>query len=196
MPLHRWMARLATFAVALGAALPVCAAEHAEEAHEYSIRGDLPFWTLVTFVGFLFVLKLLGWDALVGSLKQREEREAQLLADADASYQSAQNTLRTHQGRMEAVDEEIRELIAEAHRDAERTRTAILAAAEGEAETLRWRTATAIERTRDQALDEIFETLAQRVTESVEQRVTAGLSAADHDRLVEESLGQFAATST
>lgn len=185
----RRLAWLSAFVAGSSAAV-VRAAEAGHE--EYQFRSDLAFWSLVTFLLFVWVIRKLGWGSFVDGLTAREQREASLVARAEQTNRDAQELLREHKGRMEAIDEEVRELIAEAHRDAEYTRGDILAIASQEADTLRQRALTEIQRTRDQALDEIFSTLTARVASATEQRLAARLTPGDQNRLIEEALSQFA----
>lgn len=167
----------------------------AEEAHGYSFRGDLAFWSLVTFIGFVLVIKKLGWDGFVEGLNGRERNENEAIALAEEKNRQAQNELIDRKGQLEAIGETTREFIEEAHRDAERTKTDIVAAATSEAETLKKRALREIERTRDQTLKELFDTMALRVVEKTEQRLSENLTSEDQQRLMDESLAEFTASS-
>ena len=168
------------------------AAEEGGEGHG-GIGGDLAFWSLVTFVGFVWVIRKLGWKGFVDGLNDRERLENEAIADAEGKNRDAQQHLSDRKGELEAIDETTREFIEEAHRDADRTRTDIVAAATTEAETLKRRALREIERTRDQSLKELFDTMAQRVVERTEQRLQETLTDADQERLMDESLAQFTA---
>jgi F-type H+-transporting ATPase subunit b len=162
------------------------------EAHGYGgLSSDLPFWGIVAFVGFALAIKFLGWDALTSNMQTREDHERRLIADAEQTRSQADEVRREHRGRLEAVDEEIREVIDEAHRDADSTRQDILEVARHEAEVYRQRAVTEISRARDQALDGIFNTLTDRVTDSTQQRLATRLTATDQNRLIDEALASL-----
>jgi F-type H+-transporting ATPase subunit b len=97
--------------------------------------------------------------------------------------------LAAHAEKLDKVQDEIRELLAEARRDAEHTKTEIMAAAQKEAEATRHRAVQEIERARDQALDDLFAHMAKCVEEATERVVGRSLTGADHERLITEALG-------
>ena len=181
----RIIATLAAFSAAGGVA---CAAEEGAYA---GIAGDLVFWSIVTFVVFILAIRKLGWGSFVGNMTSREHTIVGLIADAERTQREAEQVLREHRGRLEAIDETTRELLAEARRDAQYTRELILTEARAEAETLRHRALREISRARDQALDEIFDTLTDRVTETTQQRLVTRLTATDQNRLIDEALASL-----
>jgi F-type H+-transporting ATPase subunit b len=172
-----------------GLALPdVCpAAGHGE----YSLRTDLAFWGIIYFVLFLLVFRKLIWDWWLRSMQEREQTEAERIAAAEREGRQAAELLSDRLGRMEAVDSEVRELLDEARRDAEHTRSHILETAEEEAEAARRRAIRDVERTRDQTLKEIFDDLTNRTIERTREALSARLSDADQQRLIRESLARF-----
>jgi F-type H+-transporting ATPase subunit b len=165
----------------------------AEEAHAEGIWYDLPFWGLVTFFGFLWVLKKLGWQPLVSGMAERERKEKEAILLAEDKNRRAQQDLIERKGQLEAIDETTREFIQEAHRDAERTRSDIVASAGSEAEALKRRALREIGRTGDQSLKGLFDAMAIRVIERTEQRLVQTLTAQDQQRLMDESLAEFTA---
>lgn len=176
-------------ALVSGLAPSICAA--AEAGHEVPLSEDLPFWGLLTFVGFILVLKKLGWKPFIDGLAERERKENEEIALAEDKNRKAQQELIERKGQLEAIDETTREFIEEAHRDAERTRSDIVASARSEAETLKRRALREIERTRDQSLKGLFDAMAIRVIERTEQRLSESLTAQEQERLMDESLAEF-----
>ncbi len=158
------------------------------------IREDLSLWGLVAFVlFFLTCLKLLGSWA-VQSLAEREQTEIAHIAEAEQKNQAAQQSLSERQGQMEAISEEIDETLAEARRDADYTRSDITKAANREADTLRNRAKSEINRASRQALNDLFSTMAARVVEQTESNMKDRLNASEHNRLIDEALGHFSKT--
>jgi F0F1-type ATP synthase membrane subunit b/b' len=169
------------------------AAEEGEQG--YVFFGDLAFWSLVTFVGFVWAIRKLGWQSFVDGLTERERKENEAIELAENKNHLAQQQLIDRKGQLEAIDETTREFIDEAHRDAERTRADIAASARSESETLKKRALREIERTRDQSLKGLFDLMAMRVIERTEERLSSTLTAADQERLMDESLTEFTAGS-
>lgn len=202
-PMMRWrvipaMLLLVCVAALTGGSSVVAAdAEHAAgEGAEPSlfsqVAEDLALWGLVAFALFLFTgYKLLGgWASR--SLSERERIENALIADAEQKNRRAQEMLREHKGRMEAINEEINERLAEAQRDAEYTRGEIISIGRRESDILRNRAIAEINRTRNQALNDLFSTMASRVIERAETNMKGRLSDDEHNRLIDEALNHFA----
>ncbi len=163
----------------------------AAEAHDYSLSSDLPFWAIVAFIGFVVAIKFLGWDSLTSGMRAREENENRLIAEAEGLRRQAAEQLTTQRGVMEALDEEIREVHAEAERDAQHTRSDIRSVAEREAETARERARVEIRRVKDQSLNDVFEQVANRVVQLTEERLRGRLTPTDQDQLIDAALNEF-----
>lgn len=169
------------------------AASHGE-GHAYSgLTSDLPFWGVIAFVGFIFAIRKLGWGAFTSGLQGREAEELRLIAEAEDLRRQAAEQLHVQRGQMEALDEEIRAVLAEADRDADHTRRDIRAAADREAATARARVELEISRVKDQTLSELFENFTQRVIDATQDRLRGRLDAAAQDTLIDAALAEFAA---
>jgi F-type H+-transporting ATPase subunit b len=143
-------------------------------------------------VVFLVVLKKFAWCPLIEGLDKRESGVLDNIAAAEASRLKAEKMLAEHAARLDKVQDEVREIVAEARRDAEYTKNDIIATAQKEAEATRQRAVQDIERARDQAMDELFAHMTRTVSEATEQVLGRALTGADNDRLIEEALSGFA----
>jgi len=152
---------------------------------------DLALWSLIVFCILVVVLKKFAWGPLSEALDQRESKIRQDIADADASRRKAEKLLAEHQQKVEAAQDEIQEMMAEARRDAETTRQQILDAANNDAEAARQRALSDIDRARDVALKDIFDSMSQNVADATEHVLGRALSEGDHERLIEEALSQL-----
>lgn len=179
----------ATVLLAVMATADVCAA--ADPHGEYSLRTDLSFWGIVYFLLFLLLFKKLLWGWWLRSMNEREQTEAERIAAAERESRLAAELLSERLGRMEAVGEDIREILDEGRRDAEYTRGHILDSARAEAEAAKRRAIRDIERVRDQSLKEIFDFLTTRTIERTREVLATRLNEADQQRLVRESLTKF-----
>lgn len=185
---------------------PLCAAEAA--SHEKSGEGgehksgvpldwqrDLALWSLIVFIVFATVLWKFAWGPLSKALDDREAKIAGDIADAENARKKAEAMLAEHQRKLEAVQDEVREIIAEARRDAEHTKNEIVETARKEAEAAKTRSVAEIERARDAALKELFDTMSTQVAEATEHVLGRSLSGEDQDRLIQEALSQFSQSS-
>jgi F0F1-type ATP synthase membrane subunit b/b' len=185
---------LAAAATAVPAVCLAAAAGHGADAGEHApagIRDNLPFWGLVAFLGFLYAIRKLGWNALVTGMREREENELRLIGEAEQLRQQALEQLRHSQGLMEAVDEHVREALAEAGRDADHTRNDIRAVAQREAQLVRQRAEAEIERVRSQSLSDIFEATVDRIVREAEARIRTRLSPVVQQKLIDTAVAEF-----
>jgi F-type H+-transporting ATPase subunit b len=164
---------------------------HAAPGAPMDFVGDLAIWSLVTFVVYLVVLKKAAWGPLIQGLDQRESKIKQQIADAEAARLKAEQMLAEHAKKLEKVQDEVKEILAEARRDAEHTKTEIIATANKEAEATRRRALEDIEHARDVAMKELFDFVSANVIGATEHVLGRALSNDDQNRLVQEALSQM-----
>ena len=181
--------------LASDAALPhggaASTAEHHPTGLPMSFTKDLALFSLVTFVVYLAVLRVGAWGPLRAGLTERERRIRQDIADAEANRHKSEAMVKEHEARLAKVQDEVREILAEARRDAEHARLEIAATAQKEAEATKQRAIAEIVRSKDQALAELFDFVSNNVLKATEQVIGRSLTGTDHERLVKESLSQL-----
>ena len=168
---------------------------HAEEAHDASLpmnwKTDLALFSLVTFVVYVAVLRVGAWGPLQAGLNERERGVKQNIADAEANRTKSEAMLKEHELKLAKVQDEVREILAEARRDAEHTKQDIVSTAQREADATKLRAIAEIERSRDQALTELFDFVSNNVVNATEQVIGRSLTGSDHERLVTDALAQL-----
>lgn len=173
--------------------------EPGESSGEHHEAGGLPMnfmqdlapFSLVTFVVYVAVLRVAAWGPLRDGLNERERRIRQDIADAEANRLKSEAMVKGHEVRMAKVQDEVREILAEARRDADHLRQEIVTTAQKEAESTKNRAIAEIERSRDAALSELFDFVSNNVMTATEKVVGRSLNASDHDRLVKDSLAEL-----
>jgi F-type H+-transporting ATPase subunit b len=164
------------------------------EKHEEGIppwQTDLALWSLVVFVLFVFVLKKYAWGPLIAGLNKREQQVRQDLADAETARKKAEQMLADHERKLAGVQDEVREIIAEARRDADHTKQDIIATAQKEADASKNRAISEINRAKEAALKELFDTMAAQVADATEYVLGRSVTDQDQNRLINEALSQF-----
>ena len=158
-------------------------------------QGDLALWSLVTFVLFIIVLRKFAWTPIVEGLDKREGKIRQDIADAESARIKAEQMLAEHQQKLDTVQDEVKEILAEARRDAEQARQNIAETAKAEADATKQRAIVDIERARDQALNELFDAMAGQVATATEYVLGHGLKPDDQDQLIQHALAQIGSES-
>ena len=103
--------------------------------------------------------------------------------------------LAEHQQKLETVQDEVKEILAEARRDAGKARQNIAETAKAEADATKQRAIVDIERARDQALNELFDVMAGQVATATEYVLGEGLKPGDQDKLIQQALAQIGSES-
>ena len=178
---------------------PVFASDEAHKAEAgdhpkgapLDFKRDLAIWTLITFGVYVLVLKKAAWQPLIAGLDQREGKVKQSIADAEAARVKAEQMLAEHAKKLDRVQDEVKEILAEARRDAEHTKQEIIAAANKEAEASRKRAIHDIEQARDVAMKDLFDFVSSNVIGATEHVLGRALSNDDQTRLVQEALTQI-----
>lgn len=155
------------------------------------LRTDLAFWGVLTFIVFLWVCKKMLWRWWYRSMTDREQQERRTIEKAERENRQARQLLEEHRTRMENLEKEIDQKLAEARERAEQARQNILNEAHREAEAAKERALAEIERSKEQALKELFDAMANQVATATEDLIGQNLKADDQDRLVEETLEQL-----
>lgn len=168
-------------------------AAHDEHAGDHSgpplgVKRDLALWSLVVFIGFLFVLKKAAWKPMIEGLDKREAGIRNAIAQAEENQRKSQALLAEYEQKLKAAEEKVQAMVAEAKRDAERTSQDILASAQREVAALKDRARDEINQAKDTALAEVFSSVHSQVVRATEHVLGRAMSDADQDRLVGEAL--------
>lgn len=180
---------------------PAGAAGHAAGDHKHvhigaegantnplELRADTAVYTLVIFIVLAMTLAGTAWKPVVSGL---DKRESALHADVLAAKQArdeSERLLAEHSRRLDKVQEEVREIVAEARRDADHLKDEILAKANKDAELAKQRAVNDINQARDTALNQLFDHMADAVAAAAQTVVGRSLTGADQERLIRESL--------
>jgi F-type H+-transporting ATPase subunit b len=171
------------------------AREAGEELHEEGVpikfKQDLALWSAITFLIFLYLLGRFAWKPLVAALDAREGQIRGDISAAESARLKAEQMLAEHSKRMAQVQDEVREALAQARRDADSLKQEIVTQAHKEAQAARDRAVADISRARDSALKDLFDVMAGEVARATRHVLGRSVNAADQDRLIDEALAQF-----
>lgn len=112
-------------------------------------------FTIVSFLVVLFVLGKFGWPKIVQTLEEREKSIRNAIDSAEAAKQSAEKLKAEYEAQMQAVQERVREIIAQAQVQGTQTRESILKEAESEAKKLMEKTKQQLEAEKEKLVQEL-----------------------------------------
>lgn len=154
-------------------------------------RTDLAIFSFIVFMLLMTLLGTFAWKPITQALDEREAKVRGQLAETEANQAKAAQLLQEHTAKLEAAQEEVREIIAEARRDAEHTKDTIISEARAEAEALKDRAIDDIQRATDAALTELFSHMSANVAEATEHVLGRAITGDDQGRLIDEALAQI-----
>jgi F-type H+-transporting ATPase subunit b len=170
--------------------------DHAEEKQPNILepQPSLAIWTVVVFLGLLFVLGKFAWKPLLEALHQREEHLEHVLLDTERARNESEQLLERHRKQLEEAADQVRAMIEEARRDARASADEIVRKAQDEAEASRHRAERDIASARDQALGEIWSKTADLAVSVAGKVLAKNLDEDDRRRLVETALSELPAS--
>lgn len=105
----------------------------------------LMFWTVLTFLAMVFLLKQFAWGPLLHAVEERERRLKEDREAAEKARADAQKIQADLEARLASLDAKSREVLAEAQKEAEALRARHSAEAKEEAERLMEKTRASLE---------------------------------------------------
>jgi F-type H+-transporting ATPase subunit b len=184
------MMKRALFMLAgLAMAVPALAAEAEHEAPSL-FAGDLgnSFWTLLIFVVVLVVLGKFAWGPILNTLQTRENFIREALEKAKREREEAEERLREYEARLAGARAEASAIVDEGRRDAEVVKRRIEEDAKHQADLMIERAKREIQIATDTATKELYTLAARLATDMAGRILGREITAADHERLIAESL--------
>ncbi len=156
---------------------------------------DLAIWTAVVFFVMLAVLTKFAWKPILAALKAREDAIAGDIAAAHHKHEEAKRVLIEHEAKLAGAASQVREMLDEARRDAEATKTSIVAEAAAAAKSERDRGVREIEQARDAAIKHMAEHSANLAIDLAARVVRQDISPDRRTEIVREAMGRLSAGS-
>lgn len=154
-------------------------------------KSDLAIYSLVVFFLLLLILGKFAWAPIMAGLDRREKAIENWIAEAKENAAKSAEHLQAYDAKLAAATEETREILAQAHRDAEAARQRIVTEAEAVAQRQRERAVADIQAAKNVALNEVAQKGAEIAVDLASQIVRRELRPEDHTQLIKESLDRF-----
>lgn len=188
---------LSMFLVGLVTAGAVLAAG-GEGGESNLFEGDLGnmIWTLVIFVLVVFVLGRFAWGPLLEKLQERERFIRDSLTEARSEREQARAQLDEYERKLHEARAEATAIVDEGRRDAEAVRARITEEAQAEAEKALARAKREIALATQTAIADLYQRGAAMATGIAAKVIRKELDAADHERLIADSIEELKRTET
>ncbi|WP_422929406.1 F0F1 ATP synthase subunit B [Singulisphaera sp. PoT] len=166
---------------------------HGAEGKPNILKSEPPLalYTIIVFLGLLFVLGKFAWGPLIEALHKREEHLEHVLLDTEKARNESERLLAEHRRQMDEAEDRARALIDDARHQARATAEEIVNKARAEAEAEHKRALRDIESARDNALSELWSKTADLAVTVAGKVLDKNLSEDDHRHLIEAAINQL-----
>jgi len=178
------------------ATIPIllAASAAASEGGENNLfAGDIgnAFWTILIFGLVIVVLGKFAWTPLLNALQQREEFIRTSLEEAKKDRLEAEARLQEYEQKLTEAKNAAGDIIEQAKGEAESLRARLEQQAREESDNMLDRAKREIDIAKQSAVKEIYSTSAELATDIAGKILRRELNPQDHDRLIEDSIGEF-----
>ena len=158
-----------------------------------AIKGDLAIWTAVVFLVLLAVLWKFAWGPIASGLDKRETCIANQIEQAEDANRQAKGLLVQYGQKLDQAKDEVKGLIEQGRRDAEKIGNGMIEKAKGEAAAEHDRALREIDAAATAALRELAEKGADLAVDLAGKIVRAELKPSDHGGLIARAVADFTA---
>ncbi|WP_165222864.1 F0F1 ATP synthase subunit B [Aquisphaera insulae] len=156
----------------------------------------LAIWTVLVFLGLLFILRRFAWGPLSEALHHREEHLEHTLMETEKARNESEQLLAEHRRLMAQADDRIKALFDKAQKDAQAAADEIRRLAQADADASRERAQRDIATARDQALAEIWSKTADAAVSVAGRVLCRNLGADEHRRLLDQAIQELPAVTS
>jgi len=158
------------------------------EANLLSPNPGLIFWTAVTFVIVLLILKKIAWGPIITALEEREKGIQSSIDRAHQAKDEAESILRKNKEMLAKADAEADKIIREGKEYAEKLRADITGKAQEESKKMIASASNAIEQEKQRALDVLRNEVADLAVMGAEKIIKTVLDADLQKKIVNTML--------
>ena len=155
------------------------------------IHADLIWWTIITFVLLMLILRKVAWRPIIEALDAREEAMAQAKVDAEAAQEEGRKLLDEHRQMLTKAEAEAGDILLQAREAADRVRREITEQANVDAEAVHERATREIESAKNAALREVRDTIADLAVTAAGRILGEALDEERHRRLIDDMIAEL-----
>jgi len=169
----------------------VLAAEQEGGGSLIDVNPGVIFWTVVTFVVLMLVLKKFAWKPILTALDQRESAIKESLEKAEKAKEEAQKILDENQANLAKAEEESKKIISQSRAYAEKLKEQILQESKVEAKKIIEEASAEIDRKKDAAFDELKGQVAEIAIQAAEKILKENLDKNTQTKIVDKYISEI-----
>lgn len=150
------------------------------------VNPGLIFWTAVTFIILLLVLKKMAWKPILSSLSERENFIKDSVERAETAKKEAEEILEENKKNLAKAEEEAQKVIAQGREYAENLKTQIIEESKTEAKKLIDDASVEIERKNIEAFNNLKGEIASIAIDAAEKIIRENLDKEKQEKIVND----------
>ncbi len=156
-----------------------------------SVNPGLAFWTVLTFLILLFILKKVAWKPILTALDERENKIKESLEMAEKAKAEAQRLIEENKLNMAKAGEEAQKILAESRKYAEQLKQQMLEESKAQAARMLSDASQEIERKKQEAFGEIKAQVAEISINIAEKLLRKNLDKKAQDEIVSQYINEI-----
>lgn len=155
------------------------------------VNPGLIFWTVITFIALLLLLKKLAWKPILGALSERENAIKESLEKAEKAKEEAQKVLDQNQANLAKAEEESKKIIDQARQYSEKLKEQMLIESRQQSKKIVEDASAEIERRQQAAFNELKGEIAEIAVNAAEKIMKQNLDAEANKKLVNNYINEL-----
>lgn len=155
------------------------------------VNPGLIFWTAITFIILLVILKKVAWKPILAALDQREAAIRESLEKAERAQQEAQKVLDENQANLAKAEEESRKIIDQSRGYAEKLKEQIISESKQQAQKIIDDASAEIERKKDSAFNELKTQIAEISIQAAEKILKQNVNQETNKNIVNKYISEI-----
>jgi len=155
------------------------------------VNPGLIFWTVITFLILLLVLKKVAWKPILTALGQREDAIKDSLEKAEKAKEEAQKILQENQASIVKAEEESRKIIEQSRVYADKLKEQIIRDSKVQAQKIIEDASSEIERKKEETFNELKTRVAEIAIQAAEKILSQNLNKDSNKKLVNKYIDEI-----
>ena len=155
------------------------------------VHGGLLFWSVITFLLLLVVLKKVAWGPILSALESREEEIKNALSAAEKAKEEAEKVSSDYEQSMKDAQIKAQKIISDSKTAAEKVKADIEKMAEEKAESMLTNAKEQINAEKENAINDIRDIAIDLSIDIASKVIEKNIDSEENRRLVEEAMNNM-----
>ena len=156
-----------------------------------TINSGLLYWTILTFLVLLIVLRWKAWGPLMNALDARAKQIQESLSKAEKVTADAEQQAEKNEAILNAARKEAQDIVAKAREAGDKLKNKLESNGKEQYEGLLEKAKEQIDAEKQKALNDIKNTVVNIAISASEKVIKRNLNNEDNKKLIEETVDQF-----